>query len=77
MCVYLCEASHAVGTRAVLCEALSQQTSGQTIVRHGQRRVVSLQQVPRAAALSVMQTEGERTISPVYSSPHMHRWSSE
>lgn len=55
MCVYLCEASHAVGTRrAILCEALSQQTGGQTVVRHGQRRVVSLQQVPRAAALPVM-----------------------
>lgn len=52
--LYLCKASHAVGTRAILCEALSQQTGGQTVVRHRQRRVVSLQQVPRAAALPVM-----------------------
>lgn len=54
VCVYLCEASHAVGTRTILCEALSQQTGRQTVVRHGQRRVVSLQQVPCAAALAVM-----------------------
>lgn len=57
MLTYLCtEACHAVGTWAGLCETLRQQPGGQAVVGGGQRSVV-LQQVPRAAALPVMQAE--------------------
>lgn len=52
---HLCtEACHAVGARAGLRETLRQQPGGQAVVGGGQRAVV-LQQVPRAAALPMVQ----------------------